>query len=60
MTKYFEVTRRDGAARLGKLMLKESHSTPMILEVSSGYPIVYAGSPGGHSILSPDDVDDGT
>jgi len=60
MTKYFEVTRRDGAARLGKLMLKESHSTPMILEVSSRYPIVYAGSPWGHSILSPDDVDDGT
>ena len=60
MTRYFEVTRRDGAARMGKLMLKESHPTPMILEVESGFPIVYAGSPWGHSILTPDDVDDGT
>ncbi len=60
MTKYFEVTRRDGAARLGKLLLKETYSTPMILEVSSGYPIVYAGSPWGHSALTPVDVDDGT
>lgn len=60
MTRYFEVTRRDGAARLGKLLLKESHSTPMILEVSSGYPIVYAGSPWGQSVLEPGDGDVGT
>ncbi|MCL7475954.1 MAG: archaeosine synthase subunit alpha [ANME-2 cluster archaeon] len=60
MTRYFEVTRHDGAARTGKLLLKESHSTPMILEVASGYPIVYAGSPWGHNTLAPGDVEDGT
>ncbi|MDF1557302.1 MAG: archaeosine synthase subunit alpha [ANME-2 cluster archaeon] len=60
MTRYFEVTKRDGAARMGKLLLKESHSTPLILEVASGYPVVYAGSLWRRTNITPGDVDEGT
>ncbi len=47
MTKYFEVTRRDGPARIGKLLLKEPVKTPHILEVESlckNGPIISMGS----------------
>ncbi|WP_340819878.1 archaeosine synthase subunit alpha [Methanolobus sp. WCC4] len=48
MTQYFEVEQRDGAARIGKLMLKETIRTPYILDTrslgSSESPIIDSGS----------------
>lgn len=35
MTRYFEVQQRDGAARIGKLLLKETIQTPFILDTKS-------------------------
>jgi tRNA-archaeosine synthase len=35
MTRYFEVQQRDGAARIGKLLLKETIQTPFILDTRS-------------------------
>lgn len=43
MTKFFEVTARDGAARIGKLMLGEEISTPAVIHAPHS-DIVYAGS----------------
>lgn len=59
MTEYFEVTRRDAAARLGKLLLKETHPTPLILKSEADKPIIYAGSLWSRKILSPLDAPDG-
>jgi archaeosine synthase len=56
MTKYFEVTRRDAAARLGKLLLKKQYPTPLILSKNKEIPIIYAGSLWSRDTLSPDDV----
>jgi archaeosine synthase len=44
MTKYFEVTKRDGAARLGRLILQGNIPTPLILKSGEEHPIIYAGS----------------
>jgi archaeosine synthase len=48
MTRYFEVQQRDGAARIGKLILEENIQTPFILETrslkSTSSPIVDSGS----------------
>jgi hypothetical protein len=33
MTKIFEITHRDGAARIGKLSLEREHSTPLIIKI---------------------------
>ncbi len=51
MTRYFEVLQRDGAARIGKLLLSETIQTPFILDSrtlglteSPGSPIIDAGS----------------
>lgn len=47
MTKYFEVTRRDGPARIGKLILKNLIETPHIIETESlgeKGPIISMGS----------------
>ncbi len=39
MTRYFEVQQRDGAARIGKLLLKETIRTPFIIDtISLGSP----------------------
>jgi len=35
MTRYFEITRRDGPARIGRLMLKRVIGTPYIIEAES-------------------------
>ena len=35
MTKYFEITRRDGPARVGRLMMKNTITTPHIIEAGS-------------------------
>ncbi|WP_094227564.1 archaeosine synthase subunit alpha [Methanolobus psychrotolerans] len=35
MTRYFEVHQRDGAARIGKLLLKETIQTPFIIDTRS-------------------------
>ncbi|HTY89776.1 MAG TPA: archaeosine synthase subunit alpha [Methanocella sp.] len=43
MTRFFEVTHRDGAARLGKLLVREGIDTPCIVSPSSGL-IVNGGS----------------
>ena len=59
MTKYFEVTRRDAAARLGKLLLDTHYPTPLILHPGRDSPIVFAGSLWARNILSPDEVDPG-
>jgi len=59
MTKYFEVTRRDAAARLGKLLLYDHYPTPLILHPGKDSPIVFAGSLWARNILSPDEVDPG-
>ncbi|NOR48593.1 MAG: tRNA-ribosyltransferase, partial [Methanosarcinaceae archaeon] len=59
MTKYFEVTRRDAAARLGKLLLDDHYPTPLILHPGKDSPIVFAGSLWARNILSPDEVDPG-
>jgi archaeosine synthase len=57
MTKYFEVTRRDAAARLGKLLLDDHYPTPLILHPEKDSPIIFAGSLWARNILSPDKVD---
>ena len=49
MTRYFEVQQRDGAARMGKLLLRESIQTPHIVDTQTfgdleNSPIVDAGS----------------
>jgi archaeosine synthase len=48
MTRYFEVQQRDGAARIGKLILEENIQTPFILDTrslkSTSNPIVDSGS----------------
>ncbi|MDG6244752.1 MAG: archaeosine synthase subunit alpha [Methanolobus sp.] len=48
MTRYFEVQQRDGAARIGKLLLKETIRTPLIIDTrilsSPQSPIIDAGS----------------
>lgn len=54
MTRYFEVTKRDAAARLGRLMLKENYPTPLILKSGKENPVVYAGSLWDRSTLSPE------
>ncbi|MCD4798334.1 MAG: tRNA-ribosyltransferase, partial [Methanosarcinales archaeon] len=59
MTKYFEVTRRDAAARLGKLLLDDRYPTPLILHSEKDSPIVFAGSLWARNILSPEEVDPG-
>jgi len=59
MTKYFEVTRRDAAARLGKLLLDTQYLTPLILHPGRNSPILFAGSLWARNILSPDEVDPG-
>jgi archaeosine synthase len=59
MTKYFEVTRRDAAARLGKLLLDDHYPTPLILHPGKDSPIVFAGSLWARNVLSPEEVDPG-
>lgn len=59
MTKYFEVTRRDAAARLGRLMLQGYHPTPLILKAEEENPIIYAGSLWDRGTLYPADVEPG-
>ena len=47
MTNYFEVTKRDGPARIGKIMLKEEIITPHIIKnesLSEKGPILFMGS----------------
>ncbi len=48
MTRYFEVQKRDGAARIGKLLLKQTIRTPFIIDTreldSPKSPIIDAGS----------------
>lgn len=48
MTRYFEVQQRDGAARIGKLLLSRTIQTPFILDCrtlgSASSPIIDAGS----------------
>jgi len=56
MTKYFEVTKRDGAARLGRLILQGNIPTPLILKSGEENPIIYAGSLWERENLSPEDM----
>ncbi|MHC1582778.1 MAG: archaeosine synthase subunit alpha [Candidatus Syntropharchaeia archaeon] len=44
MTKYFEVRKRDGPARIGRLMLEENIETPFIVTSLKEDPIVSMGS----------------
>lgn len=59
MTRYFEVTRRDAAARLGRLILDKHYPTPMIIKSNGDGPILYAGSLWSRKTLSPEDVGNG-
>src|SRR3972149_10058202 len=45
MTKIFEITHRDGAARIGKLALERELSTPAIIKIhEKDSPIIDSGS----------------
>ena len=56
MTRYFEVTKRDATARIGRLMLDKQYQTPLILHAGAENPIVYAGTLWARSTLSTDEV----
>ncbi|MCD4846489.1 MAG: DUF5591 domain-containing protein [Methanosarcinales archaeon] len=56
MTRYFEVTKRDAAARIGRLMLDKQYQTPLILHAGAGNPIVYAGTLWARNTLSIDEI----
>jgi archaeosine synthase len=57
MTKYFEVTKRDAAARIGRLMLDKQYQTPLILHAGAKSPIVYAGTLWARDTMSTDQVE---
>lgn len=59
MTKYFEVTKRDVAARIGRLMLDKQYQTPLILHAGAKSPIVYAGTLWARDTMSTDQVESG-
>ncbi len=50
MTKIFEITHRDGAARMGKLVLDREISTPAIIKIQENdSPVIDSGSLWGKS-----------